>query len=406
LSTSERALWRRAEPSRLAEATPFTDYLRALESSGEPSDLRSLEAVRKALKTALVGELRRRGLWEGPPSYLGVYGWDRWDAETGSGSGPLEELLADAYFFIFVSRQRSLQAQLKIKPNIEGLVFLNIRHFLHERQKEHDPLGSQVFEVLQAAVRESVRLGELHVLAGDERVRNDSVLGFDPGAAPAALSDLSRLRERVLLWDDDLLPDLVTLRGKRQEDCVRRLRERLPELLEDGIEIFRFKDLVDPMKADVRARWAALLETTERLVAATLREEGQERFVLPDTSLEERELFRKLVSCVLDEIEDLEVNDKTRSYLNRLWQFLRVQAAGSGAGRPVSLLESEVLSQSAGDGEELPSRRRVSELLGIPRERLSDLYETLGTLLERCRSAMSGKLSVRRIKGDHAFRQP
>lgn len=405
MSTSERALWRRAEPPRLEGTTPFTDYLLSLGSSGEPTDLRSLETVRKALKAALIGELRRRGLWEGPPSYLGVYGWDRWDAEAGSGGGPLEELGADAYFFIFVARQRSLQAQLKVKPNIEGLVFLNIRHFLHERQKEHDPLGSQVFEVLQSAVRESVRLGELHVLAGDERVRNDSVLGFDPGSAPAVLSDLSRLRERVLLWDDDLLPDLVTLRGKRQEDCVRRLRERLPQLLEDGIEVFRFKDLVDPMKADVRARWSALLEKTERLVASTLREEGAARVELPDTSLEERELFRKLVACVLDEIDDLDVNDRTRSYLNRLWQFLRIHAA-DGAGRAASRLGADVLSTSITDGEEPPSQRKVSELLGIPRERLPDLYKTLGTLLERCRSAMSGKLSVRGIKGDHAFRQP
>jgi len=406
LSRSERAVRGRAEIPRLAEATPFTDYLVTLGSSGEPSDLRALEAVRKALKAALVGELRRRGLWEGPPSYLGVFGWDRWDAEMSSGGGPLEELLADAYFFIFVARQRSLQAQLKVKPNVEGLVFLNVRHFLHERQKEHDPLGSQVFEVLQSAVRESVRLGELHVLAGDERVRNDSVLGFDFDATPAALSDLSRLRERVLRWDDDLLPDLVTLRGKRQEECVRRLRERLPELREDGIKVFRFKDLVDPMKADVRARWAALLERTERLVASTLRREGETRVALPDTSLEERELFRKLVSCVLDEIDDLEVNDRTRSYLNRLWQFLRIQAADIGVGRPASLLEADVLSTRVTDGEETPSQRKVSELLGIPRERLPELYKTLGTLLERCRSAISGKLSVRKIKGDHAFRQP
>jgi hypothetical protein len=392
----------------LAGATPFTDYLLALGPSGEPSGPGALEAVRRALRAALVGEIRRRGLWEGPPSYLGVYGWDRWDARIGSEGGALEELLADAYFFIFVVRLRSLQAQLKVKPNIDGLVFLNIRHFLHERQKEHDPLGSQVFEVLQSAVREAVQRGELHVLAGDDRIRNDSLLGFDPAEAPAVVSETLRLKERAVRWDDDLLPDLVTLRGKRQEDLVRRLRERLPELQEDGVQVFRFKDLVDPMKADVRARWAALLEKADKVPAVASSEEGtvESRVALPDTGIEERELFRKLVACVLDAIEGLEVNDKTRAYLGTLWQFLRVQAGGFGTRRPASRLEADMLSARVADGEEPPSQRKVAELLGIPRERLPSLYRTLGTLLENCRSAISGKLPVRSIKGNHVFRRP
>jgi hypothetical protein len=257
-------------------------------------------------------------------------------------------------------------------------------------------------------VREAVKTGELYVLAGDERIRNDTVLGFDPDAAPAVLCEVSQLRERVLRWDDELLPGLVTARGKRQDDCVRRVRERLPELRDDGVQVFRFKDLVDPMKADVRARWAALLETTESMPAAAAGE-GEKmapRVALPDTAIEERELFRKLVSCVLDAIETLEVPDKTRAYLGTLWQFLRLQASGFGARRPASRLEAQMPAAGAVDGEEPPSLRKVSELLGIPRERLPGLYQTLGTLLERCQSAISGKPSVRSIKGNHVFRRP
>lgn len=368
---------RRKAVSVSSEGRIFTDYVRALSEGREP-DPDLVQALEEALRKTLVSEMRRRGLWESPPGWLGVFGWERWEPRGSGpgGDGALEELLAECYAFIFVSRLRSLEAQLRIKPNIDGLVFLNIRHFLHERQKTHDPLGSQVFEVLQSAVRDAVEAGKLRVVEGDERIRNDTILAFGkeetgPGAAPT-------LRETVAAWNDELLPELVTLRGRRQEEVVRRLRDRLSDLREKGIESFRFKDLVDPMKADVRARWAAALELAGGEVAAE-REAGETRvpLVSPDTGIEEQQLFRWLVACVLDRIERSDVNDKTRRYLLTLWNFLRIRAAGA----PVAgfdLAEQE---------EESPSLRKISDLLHIPRERLPGLYKVLGGLLTDCRDA-------------------
>jgi hypothetical protein len=361
-----------------AGARVFTEYVRALEGGGEP-DPRRLAIVREALKGALRGELRRRGLWNAPPDYLGVYGSEGWE-------DALEELVAALYVFIFIDRRRALQAQLRMKPNVDGLVFLNVHHFVHERQKEHDPLGSQVFEVLQSAVRRAVAQGDLHVLAGDPRVRNETVLGFRPDAEPAP--PVRDFRDLVARWNDDLLPDLVTLRGRRQEEIVERLRERLMDLAPGG-GAFRFKDVIDPLRADVRARWGALLEQAAGETAVE-REDGEGvrvvRLSRPDTDFEERQLFRRLISCVLTSIERLEVNEKTRAYLATLWQFLRVSAGSSPA--------------DAGEGR--ASLRRIAELLGIPRERLPALYETLGQLVERCRAANSGKLSVTPLAGAFA----
>ncbi|HSS48734.1 MAG TPA: hypothetical protein VLX28_07300 [Thermoanaerobaculia bacterium] len=369
---------KRKDGEDAAGARVFTEHVRVLERGGEPEPQR-LAVVREALKGALRGELRRRGLWNAPPDYLGVYGAEGWE-------DALEELASAVYVFIFVDRRRALQAQLRLKPNVDGLVFLNVRHFLHERQKEHDPLGSQVFEVLQSAVRRAVASGELHVLAGDPRVRNETVLGFRPDAEPAP--PVRDFRELVARWNDGLLPDLVTLRGRRQEEIVERLRERLADLSAGG-DAFRFKDVIDPLRADVRARWGALLENAAGETAVEW-EDGEGvrvvRLSRPDTGFEERQLFRKLISCVLTAIERLEVNEKTRAYLATLWQFLRVNA-GSGPAE-------------AGEGG--LSLRRIAELLGIPRERLPGLYETLGQLVERCRAANSGKLSVTSLPGAFA----
>jgi hypothetical protein len=344
------------------------------------------QEVLKELRRALRAEIQKRGLWEAPPSHLGVYGWRRWD--QGPEGGALDELLAECYSFIFMARLRSLQAQLLAKPNIDGLVFLNIRHFLHERQKEHDPLGAQVFEVLQAAIRAAVASSELYILAGDEKIRNDTVLGFEPGTDPAT-SLQSELHGVAARWSDELLPDLVTLRGRRQEEIVERLRGRLGDLREDGKTVFRFKDLIDPLKAHVRAWCASVLEHGEGDLAIERREGEPPRrlqVVAPDERLEERQAFRRLVECVLERLAGLEVSDGTRRYLETLWQLVRFQAQEAAEG-PLTGMDVASLERLA--EEERPSHRKIAEALQIPRERLRELYATLGELLSGCRALQS-----------------
>jgi hypothetical protein len=380
--------WRRGPAEE--ERRIFTEHVRALAAGEDPAG--HLQEVWAALRTALRSELKRRGLWDAPPSYLGVHGEDKW--ESGGGrfgtEGPLEELLAECYAYVFVARLSGLAAQLKVKPNIDGLVFLNIRHFLHERQREHDPIGAHVFTVLQAAVRLAVEEGELRVLQGDEKVRNDTVLGF--GMATEVGGPESRLAAIAAGWNDELLPDLVTLRGRRQEEVVLRLRELLRELSQEGVEVFRFKDLVDPLKADARARWAALLAEEQGDTVKDTDAEGGEvvRVVRPNTRIEERQLFRKLVDCVLAALARLDVNERTRGYLSTLWQFLRFQAAEGIEPEPASRLERSLAAELESLAEERPSRRRIAEQLQIPRERLADLYRTLGELFEECRALVAG----------------
>jgi len=391
--------WGRKKKALLDDSGVFTDHVRLLAARDVPLDRERLESLWKALRATLRGELKRRGLWEAPPTYLGIYGWETWELSGGGRGGALEELLAECYAYIFVLRFRSLEAQLKLKPNIDGLVILNIRHFLHERQKEHDPLGSQVFEVLQSAVRMALEEGDLFVLEGDGRVRNETVLSFSANSE-GRLAPREGLAALVSRWNDDLLPDLVTLRGRRHEEVVRRLYARLPDLRREGFDSFRFKDLIDPMKADVRARWAALFDLTQGEVASQPGEgePGERvRLVPPDTQTEERQVFRKLVDCVLTSLERLEVGEKTRRHLTTLWQFVRLQASQGEDEAPPSWRLDPALQIEV--EEDRPSLRKLAEQLRIPRERLPNLYQTLGELLERCHSAISGKTAVTSIKG-------
>jgi hypothetical protein len=383
------------------EPQVFTDHVRAL-ASGGPLDSVPFEALWAALRAAVRRELKRRGLWESPPAYLGIYGGARWEPAEGGKDheSPLEELVAECYSYVFVDRLRSLRAQLKLKPNVEGLVVLNVRHFLHERQKEHDPIGSQVFAVLHAAVALAVAAGELRRLAGSASIRNDTVLGFEEGMDFSGRGR-PEVAAIVARWNDVLLPDLVTSRGHRQEEVVRRLRERLPDLLREGIGTFRFKDLVDPLKADVRARWAAILDLEQGESMPQWEGEGAEavRIAVPDCGIEERQLFRKLIECVSKALAALEVDPKTRGYLANLWQFLRVQAAGGTAAPPAMRLRRALGAELAAGDEERPSHRKLSEQLRIPRDRLPRLYRTIGDLVHECTAAMSGRTAVNSLKG-------
>jgi hypothetical protein len=150
----------------VSEDSGFTRFLRNLEPDQplDQDDDREFEEVWTGLRRLLVSELKRRSLWSLPPACLGIYGCTTWaDPEA------VEELVADCFVFIFVERFRSLKAQLRYKPNVEGLIVRNVRNFLHETQRRHDPVGYRVFTVLRSAVRDALSAGELQVIAGSPR---------------------------------------------------------------------------------------------------------------------------------------------------------------------------------------------------------------------------------------------
>ncbi|HEV3076858.1 MAG TPA: hypothetical protein VHB47_20725 [Thermoanaerobaculia bacterium] len=371
----------------------FSDYVRLLAASGESAQPRQVALVWAELRRALRTELKRRGLWLSSPSYLGIYGFRQWDEtpararvnaplETRGRDDALEELTAGCYSFIFVDRLRSLMAQLLVKSDIEGLVTLDLRHYLYELQKRYDPLGFRVFALARSAVRRSLELGELHVLAGDVGVRNDTLLGFGtaPDLAPAAGAEL---RGPVSRWNDELLPDLVTAHGKAKAEVAERLGRRIMSLRLEGVERFRFKDLVDALKSDVRSRWAELLRDPRLEV---------------ELEVDARASFAGVVQCVDEALDRLETDERNRGYLKTVWRFLWLRASEAEAGdlppataRPPAAAETPAAAEPLA-GDRL-SQRRVAELLHLPRERLPEIYRTLGRLLTACRDSAGERAS-------------
>lgn len=357
-------------PRRTRTPSMFTAFVRNLQGEETP-DADLFHDAWHGLRAALATEMKRRGLWQSPPHYLGVFGWERWDTgETAVGAraqaSALGELVADCYAFIFVDRLHSLKRHLAEKPDIDGLVLLNIRHFLHERQKAHDPLGFQIFELLQTAVAAAVSSGSLHVLGGDGKVRNDTLLGFARTAKPRfAPLDLGPIAVR---WNDELLPELIAARHRPQAVAVERLRRQLLKLPHDGVESFRFRDLLEPLKSDARQRWAALFGEEDG--AGARGPAGAAG--LPESAVESRQSLEHLTRCVSASIRQLETDPRTRTYLSALWRYVRRQQDGeAGAERT---------------GRSRLSFRQLARLLNIPRERFPVLLDTLRQIVARCRS--------------------
>lgn len=359
----ERGVGGPASPSDgpAPDGLTFTEYVRGLEPGVGPAP-EVFRRLSQRLRGVLVLQLKRRSLWHLRPRCLGIFGPASWQEP-----GAVEELVVDCYRFVFLDRLASLRAHLRIKANIDGLVFRSINNYLYDMQKKHDPLGFRVFGILQLAVRHCCDTGTLQVLAGDKRVRNDTVLGFHDGAQPQALPP-QELRPRIATWNDDLLPELVTARGKKLDRLVIRLAEHVAKLHDLGA--FTFADLLEPLKEDARQRWNAIWSHAEGRPAGD--SEGVPvsfaRHAPPVPDCEQRLAFEGLTRCVSLQLEHLTAPPKTRERLRRLWVFLRHQVAESA-------------------GSKTPSRRRIARRLEIPRDSLPGLYEILGRLVQGCHGA-------------------
>jgi hypothetical protein len=358
----------------------FTEYVEGLAPSGEPPDRESFVRVWEELRRLLERELRRRCLWDAPPSYLGIYGRARWrhkDATPISGPGRedgLEELVAELYPYVFIDRLNKLVSYLRSNPTIDALVVVNARHLLHERQKKHDPLGYRVFEIFHQAVLRAVEAAQFFILKGNPRIRNDTVLGCRPDLDPDHLPPVPE--EKVGEWNDVLLPELVEGKGKAREWAVASLQRFLGRLPEEGTEAFVFRDLLNPLKKDVRVRWAFRLAMTQGEMGVEGHAEGGERpnivpLVPPDSEVEDRESLEKLDQCLAASFNRL-APDRTRDDLKTLWQDLRRRAQDN----------------------EIPSHRKLAEELNFPRRRLSKLFTSLGELVDDCRRGSFAKRDV------------
>ncbi|MEM7587078.1 MAG: hypothetical protein AAF560_27060 [Acidobacteriota bacterium] len=363
----------------------FGDYVRSLAPTGEPADA-ALDALWRRLRRLLRRALQRRGLWDRPPAYLGLTGHESWTTRESAGrrglparqGDALDELATDFYVETFVERLAALQRYAERGDDLEKVVSLRLRQFLHQRQRTADPLGDHLFQWLRSALQEALAEQRLGVYRDPEDdsgsgIHNGTVLVFNAGAESELASEdaLAGLVER---WNDELFVDWASAR-RLEADLVRRLADHVVGLAEEGIERFAFKSLIDIFKRDVRSRLAGLLGEPAK---AAIEASAAKR-------LEQRDRIRQLSRCVEAGIHAGGGQQRTRDQLLKLWRFLERFALTTADSALPEGADREWTTALTRDS--LPSNRQLSRLLKIRHDRFPALLARLRDEVRRCLSA-------------------
>jgi len=307
-------------------------------------------------------------LWEFPPAYLGYGDYSSWSAVFAEGDADALPTL-DCYLEAIVRRYAALMHQLARKDNVDGLVHLNIKHFILKRQKDSDPIGYAVFKNLQATLQDLVASGVLHpippVPGGAVRVSNQTVLTYTAGASapPAPAAALEAVLDRSPEWEQ-ALPRL----SKIGKGAQRLLGTCIRGLFASEVGTFRVGDLVGPLKVRARAAYARRhAPAGQEVVAAEVGDntvQGLIRTVRPDLGYQEaRESLQRLLSCIEQGIVQQNFQERTREGLQRLVQELR---------------------QHADSDEEVPSLAELARQLGARKATLWDHVQKLRELVQGC----------------------
>ena len=240
----------------------------------------------------------------------------------------------DCYIFAVLDRLKGLRNQLCTRPNIDGMIVLNIDHFLLERQRKHDPVGYAVFGNVEAVVQNAVAAEHLEVDgATDGRIHGSSILRLDTSRPDTEAADPVRVREALTQVQDWAQgtpgPDLGHREGTRLGDRVSRSAEGNGSL---GRPVSRSRrSPCYPGRED----WASRHADSDQERA----HEGGEDFVAlvrlvrPDQGFEDRDRWEALKRKIADRIAGLDRQQRVLERLVTVFDVL-VQAIEEGVCLP------------------------------------------------------------------------
>ncbi|MCK5716116.1 MAG: hypothetical protein KAH77_01405 [Thiomargarita sp.] len=224
--------------------TKYTQYIEKLDIKKFPP-----QEMFEHLKQDLRSVLKKRGLWNAPPKYLGYLYFESWVKADPRNPDPLHDIAVDCYFFI-CTRISSLRKQLKIKENIDGLISLDIAHFITERQQKPDPEGYAIGSNVKKTISHLIEVGKIQCVG---KLNKNTILTFSNTNTiePSDKQDLWDNIRKKKNWCNVRL-GLLSKNEKAQETAQDELSEILEQLPNADIMSFRYYDLLTCLKNDAR----------------------------------------------------------------------------------------------------------------------------------------------------------
>jgi hypothetical protein len=323
-------------------ASVLTEHVRTFGPTSDPTG-----QVLPALERLLRYRMRQKNLLSAPPEFLGYPTVANWSAPDA-----FEDIVVDCYIFAIAQRITALQNQLRIKPNVDGLISRNVANFLLERQRKHDPIGYAVFGNVCGAAQDAAAAEEIQLENLDRgKLCSQSILrlGGSPSTAPATRAQIRTRLDTAAGWADNVR--WLTETTEEGRDWVRGFLRGFPAA---GITAVVCGDLVDVVAARVRSDWRA----RHAEPSSELAREGDDEFattvrmVWPDVGIEARERWEQLKRVIPERIAGLDRQTRVRERLAVVFAAL-VRAVESGGAAP-------------------PTQADLIERTGIPRATLSD----------------------------------
>lgn len=339
--------------------TVFTDFVRNFETDSDIHD-----HVNAAILKALKHVLHHRGLFYSSPSLLGYAGSSWADEEV------MSDLVFDCLQRSLVTRLRGLRGLLQKSGAIDGVVVLNIKNFVWEKQKKHDPVGYAVFQNLKAAAAHLVDADELRRLnAQDISAFNGNTVYSIKAASSEAVADKTQLKE-VLLRSGlmfDGLQSFTTVGVKGQEILV----ETIKSLKGFGIASFSVNALKKALCSLISESQTVRPVTSHQIVSEVFEDSPENSRTVPqDAGYQESESHAHMVQQIHLEIDN---SRRTQAVRKRLHQMLDLAA--------------EAWSGKNSTGEF--SVEGLQSTLGIERTTVYDDLKFLASLRERVMTQQS-----------------
>lgn len=337
----------------------LTLLFRQLLDGWRPEDVR--KALHKAIANALRHELKERGLWYESPQLLGYSEESSWKKN----SQAFDQLCLDCYIFAIVDRFKALSEAAKRYPNIEGIIFNNIRHFLTERQQKRDPIGYAVAENVRSAIELAI---ENNILIAEglkqNKVCNRTLLSFTSETSPK-IANQQALKAILSspLWLE-IRFQFIQQCKKAQEKLHQELIALLPEKY--SVYHFYFKDLAEVMKDEVRQSWHNAHSQSDEMVPDETDDDSEEYFpeliqrIEPDTTDEDFESWRQWISEIGQAIDKMKGQERLRKGIKQVFDEL------------VLSIENE---------DEVPSQVELSRRLNIPKPTVHKYLKDMATLI-------------------------
>ena len=325
----------------------LTEHVRSFAAESKPAD-----GVLPEIERLLRYHMRNKRLLSLPPHRLGYSGAPSWTTP-----GALEDIVVDCYIFAVLDRLTALQNQLRLKPNVDGLISRNVSNFLIERRRRHDPIGYAVFGTVCGAVRMALAAKAATVdSAAGEKPNTSTVVRLYWESSPAA----------PVVAPEALRPAVASAAGwsaalahltETTEEGREWLFSFLLDLPRQGVSAVRLGDLAAALAERVRADWQARhgepgavgREMQDEVVATV-------RIVMPNDELESRDRWELIKRVVPERIARLDRQERVRSRLAAVFAAL-------------------VAAVEAGDSS--TSQADLIARTGVPRATLSDDFRVL-----------------------------